>query len=212
MLMASLSAFLGDSPDSIPAVSGCNLYHGNAEAADDAIVRCLAAYAVSLALVHCHWSGSLFTPAEKHRGFLENVLLMMGLCDLATNTPNHVAVNAVSKLWIMGCDHELTNPTSTFLQCASSLTDPLSCAISALMSGYGILHFGAAESAYKATKKIATKENVLPFLAHAKATGARIMGVGHPTYKTRDPRVELVKDIIKTLEQAGFKDPLVEVP
>ena len=212
MLMASLTAFLEDNPDSIPAVSGRNLYHGNIEAADDAIVRCLAAYAVSLALVHCHRSGLPFTLAETHRGFLENVLLMMGLCNLKSEAPNHVAVNAISKLWIMGCDHELTNSTSAFLQCSSSMTDPLSCTISALMSGYGILHFGAAESAYQATKRIATKENVGPFLERAKATGARIMGVGHRTYKTRDPRVKLVKDLLKTLEQAGFKDPLVEVP
>ena len=108
----------------------------------------------------------------------------------------------------MGADLGHTKSTSALLLGASSLSDPLSCLISALSSGYGISHFGAAEASYQALAAIGKKENVPHMIAKVKRREAKLFGYGHRMFNTIDPRIPLGLQILSDIDS---KHPLIEV-
>lgn len=209
--MCALSAWVGCEATAIPAVVGRNLYLGNMPKVDRAVVTTLAAYAVVASLVYCHRSGQSHTQADPNNSYLANLLSMMGLRRASGRELNSEEMAFIEEIWIIGADHELTNSTSALLHAASSLADPISCVISAIASSYGPLHFGAAESAYRLIQRIGTPNEVGKAIAQHKAGEHRIMGIGHRVYKTRDPRCEPVKGILRRLKETGNEDPLVAV-
>lgn len=107
--------------------------------------------------------------------------------------------------WVLSADHELANSTSALLLAASS------CIVSGLASCYGLLHIGAAESAHRLLRKVQSPEHVETFIQRMKKDKRRMVGIGHRTYKTKDPRVEPVKNLLKRLKAKGHRDPLIEV-
>ena len=192
-------------------MSGAKLYIGNIPAVDRAIVRTLAAFSVVVGLVHCHRSGHSYTPADLNGDYLSNLLRMMGI-----RGPNRRGLSSedtalIEELWIIGADHELTNSTSALLHAASSLADPISCVISAIASSYGPLHFGAAEGAYRLMQRIGTPQNVGEAIVQHKLGKQRLMGVGHRVWKTKDPRCDPVKRLLRQLKERGHQDPLIAV-
>lgn len=211
MIMCALSAWVGCDPAAIPAVMGRNLYHGKILRVDRAVVTTLAAYAMVVSLVHCHRSDRQHTPADPNNSYLANLFLMMGLRRASGKTISPEDLALIEELWIIAADHELNNSTSALLHAASSLTDPISCVVNAIASGYGPLHFGAAESTYRWMQQIGTPDRVHQAISQLKTGKERIMGIGHRVYKTRDPRCEPVKDILRRLKQRGNEDPLVAV-
>ena len=146
MIIAGLAAYLGEDPKSIPAHSARNLYHGNHALVDKAIIRTLAAFQVCAGLAASHRNGIPFTPIDVNDSLLPKLFTMMGKVDKETGKPDAKALFAIQRLWALGVDLGLTNSTFAFLLGASKLSNPLSCLISAVYSGYGILHFGAAEA------------------------------------------------------------------
>ena len=211
MIMSALSAWVGSEPTAIPAISDAKLYHGNMPAVDRAIVRTMAAFSVVVGIVHCHRFGHCYTPADINGGYLSNLLRMMGIRgpDSQGLSPDDRAL--IDELWVIGADHELTNSTSALLHAASSLADPISCVISAIASSYGPLHFGAAEGAYRLMQRIGAPENVGEAIDQHKLGKQRLMGIGHRVWKTKDPRCEPVKRLLKKLKERGREDPLVAV-
>ena len=195
----------------MPALNGGNLYLGNLPVTDRALVSTLAAYSAIMGLVHCHHSGQAFTPADPQDSYISNLFHMMGIYDPQKGKPDLEQVTIIGKLWMLGADHELTNSTSALLHAASSLSDPMFCVISALASGYGALHFGAAENSYILIKRIGTPSKVGEAIARYKVGKQRIPGIGHRVYKIRDPRCEPVKNILRRLKEQGREDPLVAV-
>ncbi len=211
MVMCALSAWVGCEPTAIPAVMGHNLYLGNISRVDRAIVTTLAAYAVVVSLVYCHRTGRSHTPADPSNSYLANLFSMMGFRRVGGEVLNPEEMALIERIWILGADHELTNSTSALLHATSSLTDPISCVISAIASSYGPLHFGAAESAYRLMQQIGTPEKVGEAIRQHKVGKQRMMGIGHRVYKTRDPRSEPVKEILRRLKEKGFEDSLFAV-
>ena len=203
IVMCALSAWIGCEPTAIPAVMGRNLYHGNVAMVDQAIVTTLAAYAVVVSFVYCYRSGRSHTPADPNNSYLANLLLMMGL-----PRAGEIFIEEISSL---RADHALTNSTSALLHTASSLADPISYVIRAITSSFGPLHFGATESAYRQIQRIGTPDKVSEAITQHMAGKQRIIGIGHKVYKTRDPRCEPVKDILRRLKEKGFEDSLVTV-
>lgn len=171
----------------------------------------LAAYTVVVSLAYCHRSGHAHTPADSNNSYLDNLLLMMGLRRAGEERLKPEEMAFIEEIWILGADHEPTNSTSALLDSASSLADPFSCVISAIASSYGPLHFGAAESTYRLIQRIRTPEKVSEAIAQHKAGKQRIMGIGHKVYKTKDPRCEPVKNILRRLKEKGLEDSLIAV-
>ena len=212
LIMAILSAFLAEQPDTIPAVAGRNLYHNNSAATDEGCIRTLAAFYVAVALAYCHRVGRAFSPhVYEGKPMIVNLLRMMGEINRETQEPEELTLRVLDQMWIQGCDHEINNSTSALLHAASSLSDPLSCVITAVSSGYGPLHFGAAESVYALIQDIGTPDRVAAVIDKCKTTGQRVPGVGHRMYKSWDPRTVHMKGLLRLLEANGRKDPLLDV-
>lgn len=208
MVIAGLAAYLGEYPESIPAFSGRNLYNNNPAVADKALVRTLAYFQVCAGLAACHRAGIPFTPVDGDKSFLYNLLLMTGKVDKATGKPDLAYLFHIQRVWALGADLGHTNSTSALLLGASSLSDPLSCLISALSSGYGISHFGAAEASYKALAAVGKKENVPYMIAKVKRQEAKLFGYGHRMFNTIDPRIPFGTQVLSDIDS---KHPLIEV-
>lgn len=210
MLLAGLSAFAAlDKGTQQVHESGRPVYLGNTPAVDAAIVRSLAALATTVALVHCHKRGIAFTPADPDGTLVGNVLLMMGF--KKNGRPDPKIEKCLEKLWILYADHEMTNSTAAFLHAASTLTDPISCIISGLVSGYGPLHGGAIDLAYKGFEEVGTPERVPELIADVKAKKQRLFGYGHRVYKTVDPRTRYIRDMMDDHWAEMAANPLLRV-
>ncbi|CAI0640985.1 unnamed protein product [Colletotrichum noveboracense] len=105
----------------------------------------------------------------------------------------------------------MTNSTAAFLHAASTLTDPLSCCISAIVSGYGPLHGGAIDLAYKMFEKIKTPNEVYSLITAVKTNKQRLYGYGHRIYKTVDPRVKLIHRMIDQHRDKVESNPMLAV-
>ena len=208
MIIAGLAAYLGEDPKSIPAYSARNLYHGNPALMDKAIIRTLAAFQVCVGLAASHRSGIPFTPTDANGSFLSNLFTMMGKVDKETGKPDPSALRAVQRIWALGADLGHTNSTSAILLGASTLSDPLSCLISALSSGYGILHFGAAEATFKSLAMIGSKDKVPDLINKVKRREVKLYGYGHRMFKTVDPRILLGAQILSDINS---NHPMVEI-
>jgi citrate synthase len=138
MILAGLAAFAA-------LDEGTNKLHtqhkpyflGNMKNADAANIRALAAMAATLALVYCHKRGTTVGEPDLDGSFIANVLKMMGKPD-----EDKEIERCLSRLWILYADHEMTNSTAAFLHASSTLTDPISSSIAAMVSAYGPLHGG----------------------------------------------------------------------
>ncbi len=209
MIIAGLAAYLANDLDSIPAFNGGNIYHGNAEKTDAAILKTVAAYAAVMGIAICHRRGIKFTPPSKDKTFFENLFTMMGMVDLATQAPAPIRLSCYRRFAVLNADHGMALSVFANLVTTSSLTDPISGLISSLAAAYGPLHFGAPEAAYKTMRKIGGLEDVPAFLNEVKGGKRRLFGYGHRTYKTVDPRLAPIKDML--LELNADSDPLLKI-
>lgn len=208
VVIAGWAAYMSEQPDSIPAYAGRNLYHNDMAQVDESIIRTVASFQVCVGLAGAHRAGVPFTPVDVSRSFLYNTLLMLGKIDKRTGKPDPKTVSHLQCLWTLGADLGFTNSTAALLHGASPLGDPVSCFISALSSGYGILHFSAAEASLKSLAATGRKENVPHVIAEVKRREARLFGYGHRMFKTRDPRISLGMQIVNKID---LKHPLLKV-
>ena len=101
MIIAGLSALQASQAENIPAVAARNLYLGNMENVDKAIVRFIVNFAVINAIVFCHHTGREFTPPRDDLSYVSNLLLMMGYVEPTTRLPDPLHVDRVERLWIL---------------------------------------------------------------------------------------------------------------
>ncbi|KAH6648539.1 citrate synthase [Truncatella angustata] len=205
MIMAGLSAFIASDELLTKARHQPKpVFHGKLDVADVAITRSIAYFTTIIALIHCHKTGRKFTPPEPGRSLIGNLLLMMGIRDPKVE-------ECFDKLWILYADHEMTNSTAAFLHAASTLTDPMSATLAGMVSGYGPLHGGAIDLAYEAFRQIGSPENVPIYIEMCKSKRARLFGYGHRVYKTRDPRLSLIEELMYTYREDIEANPILRV-
>ena len=208
MILAGMSAFASsDTQMGATRHQQKPMFQGDLEKADAAILRTISYMAATIALVHCHKRGKKFTNPQPGRSLIGNLLLMMGFIGAESGSDSRVET-CLNKLWILYADSEITNSTAAVLHAGSTLTDPVSCAIAGLVSGYGPLHGGAIELAYEGFEQIGKPENVGPFLEAVKAKKARLFGYGHRILKQRDPRAALIKEVMPPEESTN---PLLQI-
>ncbi|KEY75028.1 hypothetical protein S7711_01365 [Stachybotrys chartarum IBT 7711] len=213
MIIAGMSAFVAVDEATIQSRHQHKpMFHGNPELADQAILRTLGYYAAVVALVHCHKRNIVFTNPEPDRSLIGNLLLMMGVLDPETGSgPDQTIEACLNKLWILYADHEMTNSTASLLHAASTLTDPTSCVMAGLICGFGPLHGGAIDLAYEALEQIKHPRYVPVFIEMIKAKKARLFGYGHRIYKTRDPRLALIEELIEQHKDKVAANPLLKI-
>lgn len=212
MILAGLAAYAACYPSSVPtAANNSNLYQGNMEVVDQAIIRTISSMSVLVALVYCHQHGRNFTPPDPNGSLISNVLLMMGFVEEGSKMPSTRVIQCLERLWVLYCDHGMTNSTAAFLHVASTLADPISCCSAYVASGNGPLHAGAIDLAYKAFEHLKTPDRVPGLIADVKAKKCRLFGYGHRIYKTVDPRNKFIKVLLDELSDRTTDNSLLAV-
>ncbi|KAJ5625341.1 hypothetical protein N7510_001650 [Penicillium lagena] len=194
---------------SIPASSDASLYQKNIDRVDQMILKTTAAYAVIFALVYCHRKGIPWQPASLSQTYYENLFTMCSMLDLTTHRPDPVRLACFRRFAMLNADHGMALSVFSSLVTASSLTDPVSCLMSAVSAAHGPLHFGATESAQRALREIGDPSRVPAFIEEVKAGKRKLFGYGHRSYKGMDPRVPPIRNILNDL--APESNPLLKI-
>jgi citrate synthase len=115
----------------------------------------------------------------------------------AEPTPEHA--RAIEHYLISTVDHGFNNSTFTARVIASTGTDIASCVTGALGSLSGPLHGGAPSRALDLLDEIGTPDKAEDFVRAKVTAGERIMGFGHPVYRTDDPRSIMLRGVAERL-------------
>ncbi|KAF2191888.1 citrate synthase [Zopfia rhizophila CBS 207.26] len=210
LILAGLSTWASvDEGTKIVHKSGCAHYVGNMLAVDAALIRTFSALATIIALSYCHKRNRPFTPANPNGSLIGNVLLMMGFT--RNRKPDAQIERCLEKLWILYADHEMTNSTAASLHASSTVTDPISCLTSAIVSAYGPLHAVAIDMAYKGFEEAGSIEGVPKQISSVKAGKQRLYGYGHRIYQTADPRAKFIWAMIDEHKDLVYGNPMLQI-
>jgi citrate synthase len=109
--------------------------------------------------------------------------------------PEPEKARAIESYLISTIDHGFNASTFTARVIASTGADLMACLVGALGSLSGPLHGGAPSRALETLDAIGKPENADAWLRAKILAGERIMGFGHPIYRTEDPRSRMLKGI-----------------
>jgi citrate synthase len=101
---------------------------------------------------------------------------------------------------VLHADHGMNASTFASIVTAATLADMYSAVTSAIATLKGPLHGGANEGVITNLIEIGSMDKVEPWVAQKLAKHEKIMGFGHPVYKTNDPRAI---DLRKLAKEAG---------
>ncbi|MFD4273628.1 citrate synthase/methylcitrate synthase [Streptomyces cyaneofuscatus] len=165
----------------------------------DALAACAAVPTILTAL---HRLGEGLEPVEPREDlpYAANYLYM-----LTGTEPEPDRVRAVEQYLISTVDHGFNASTFTARVVASTGADLAACLVAAVGALSGPLHGGAPSRALDTLDAIGTPDRIDGWIREQVLSGRRIMGFGHPVYRTEDPRSRMLKSIAQ-----GFGGPLVD--
>lgn len=166
---------------------------------DDALAVCAAVPTVLTAL---HRLGRGLEPVEPRDDLphAANYLYM-----LTGSEPDPARARAVEQYLISTIDHGFNASTFTGRVVASTGADMAACLVAAVGALSGPLHGGAPSRALDTLDAIGTPDRIDGWIRERVLAGERIMGFGHPVYRTEDPRSRMLRGIAQ-----GFGGPLVD--
>ncbi|WP_269087401.1 citrate/2-methylcitrate synthase [Serinicoccus sp. CUA-874] len=106
--------------------------------------------------------------------------------------PEHA--EAVTAYLISTVDHGFSASTFTARVVTSAGADVAAAVCAALGTFSGPLHGGAPDRALDALDEIGTPDRAREWVRERVTAGERIMGFGHPVYRTMDPRAALLRE------------------
>ena len=116
--------------------------------------------------------------------------------------PNEAALIDIDL--VLHAEHGVNASTFAVRVAASTRADYYSAITAGVAVLKGPLHGGAAEGVAQMALEIGSEENTEAYIRDLRAKGGRVMGIGHPVYKTVDPRSVHLRDGAKSLaEQKG---------
>ena len=165
----------------------------------DALAACAA---VPTLLTALHRLGQGQEPVEPRTDltYAANYLYM-----LTGHEPQPERVRAVEAYLIATIDHGFNASTFTARVITSTGADLAACLVGAVGALSGPLHGGAPSRALDTLDAIGTPDRIDPWIRERVLRGERIMGFGHPVYRTEDPRSRMLRGIAEQ-----FGGPLVE--
>ena len=113
--------------------------------------------------------------------------------------PDPAHARAVEQYLIATIDHGFNASTFTGRVIASTGADLFACLGGALGALSGPLHGGAPGRVMEMLDEIGTPERVDAWLRQRITAGERIMGFGHPVYRTQDPRSRMLRGVARRL-------------
>ncbi|MFE0459984.1 citrate/2-methylcitrate synthase [Kitasatospora sp. NPDC058965] len=124
---------------------------------------------------------------------------------LTGEEPAPAAARAVEQYLISTVDHGFNASTFTARVIASTGADLVACLLGGLGALSGPLHGGAPSRALDTLDEIGTPDRIDDWIRTRVLAGDRIMGFGHPVYRTEDPRSRMLRGIAQ-----GFGGELVD--
>jgi citrate synthase len=125
---------------------------------------------------------------------------------LTGSEPEPEQVRAIEQYLISTIDHGFNASTFTGRVIASTGADVAACVVGAIGALSGPLHGGAPSRALDTLDAIGTPDNIDPWIRDRVLAGDRIMGFGHPVYRTEDPRSRMLRGIAERLAAASGRD------
>lgn len=112
-------------------------------------------------------------------------------------SPEHV--RAIEQYLILGIDHGFNASTFTTRVVTSTGSDLGSAVVAGAGALLGPLHGGAPSRALDTLDEIGTPDRAADWVREKVENGERIMGFGHPVYRTADPRSLMLRSIAQGL-------------
>lgn len=125
---------------------------------------------------------------------------------LTGEEPGPEQARAIEQYLISTIDHGFNASTFTARVIASTGADVAACLAGAVGALSGPLHGGAPSRALDTLDAIGTPDRIDPWIRERVLAGDRIMGFGHPVYRTEDPRSRMLRGIAER-----FGGPLVDL-
>jgi citrate synthase len=119
------------------------------------------------------------------------------MCTGVEPRPEHA--RAIEAYLIATIDHGFNASTFTARVIASTGADLVACVLGALGALSGPLHGGAPSRALDTLDAIGTPDRADAWIRERVLSGERIMGFGHPVYRTEDPRSRMLLGIAREL-------------
>lgn len=157
-------------------------------------LRLSAAVPTLIAAIHRLRSGVEPVAPRDDLGYAANYLWMInGIEEEAA------FVKAIEKYLILGIDHGFNASTFVCRAVISTGADLGAAVVAALGSLSGPLHGGAPSRSLDTLDAIGEPENTAAWVRDRVASGQRIMGFGHPVYRTEDPRSVMLRGVAQEL-------------
>ncbi|HZP30158.1 MAG TPA: citrate/2-methylcitrate synthase [Acidimicrobiia bacterium] len=138
--------------------------------------------------------------AHPELGTAANYLYMM-----SGEVPDPDRARAIEQYLILAIDHGFNASTFTARVVTSTKADVGAAIVAALSALSGPLHGGSPSRALESLDAIGTPDRAEAWVRDAVLSGQRIMGFGHPVYRTADPRSVMLRGVAERLG-----GPLVE--
>jgi citrate synthase len=118
--------------------------------------------------------------------------------------PDKRTERALSAYMTAAIDHGFNASTFTARVIASTGADLISAVVGAIGALSGPLHGGAPARALETLDAIGSLDRIDDWITDAVLSGRRIMGFGHPIYRTEDPRSRMLREIALEFADAGI--------
>lgn len=155
---------------------------GRTQLEDDA-VRLAAAAPAILAALHRLAGGLDPVAPDPELGHAQDYLRMVG-----GTAPGGAEARALEQYLVLAVDHGFNASTFTGRVVTSTGADLGAVVVAAIGALSGPLHGGAPSRALEMLERIGSADRAAAWVREAVAGGERIMGFGHPIYRTADPR------------------------
>ncbi|MET7357784.1 citrate synthase/methylcitrate synthase [Streptomyces sp. NPDC005562] len=129
---------------------------------------------------------------------------------LTGSEPDAARVRAIEHYLISTIDHGFNASTFTARVITSTGADVAACLVGAVGALSGPLHGGAPSRALDILDAIGTPDRIDGWIRERVLAGDRIMGFGHPVYRTEDPRSRMLRGIAQEFG-GGLVEFAVEV-
>jgi len=172
----------------------------------EAIIRLIAKLPTLVAAFHRTRRGDDPIEPRDDLDIASNFLWM-----LSGKEPDPVAARLMDVSLILHAEHSINASTFSALVTAATLADPYTVVSSAVGALAGSLHGGANERVLAMLREIGSVDRVLPYVDQKIASGAKIMGVGHRVYKTKDPRAKILQQLAVRLFETMGTTPLFDI-
>jgi citrate synthase len=184
--------------EGLPVIDGLRAGLALLPDGDDTHVRASAATAVFAAALSRHRRGLAPIEPDPALGQAADYLRLLRGAEA-----DAAAVAAMDTYLVTVADHGLNASTFTARVVASTRAGMVASLTAALCALQGPLHGGAPGPVLDMLDDIGSEARIEAWIDQAMDGKQRLMGFGHRVYRTRDPRADVLKDVVRRLTPAS---------